>query len=237
MTAIAVDRSTPCRHPEAARLLVSYPVAASSIVYKGALVMLDAGYAKTAAAASGVIVVGVAESTVDNSAGSNGTLSVLVSSGNAFRFVGSGIVAADVGKPAYLTDNQTVQDAVGTYGIVVGVIEELESANVVWVYIPPTNVLALTGVLAAAVATAAAAPVAVMQHAIDAGDIVAGHYDFDFAFTVGAFSVTYRSAAGVPLDGVTDGAALNSGNVRISLAGTGAPALVATDVVAVVASA
>jgi hypothetical protein len=232
--AATADRTTPTRHPEAARLVVSYPVAADAVIYKGTLVALVAGYATPAADASGAIVVGVAEEARDNTDGEDGDIRVLVGSGNAYRFAGSSIVAADVGKTAYVSDDQTVQDAAGTHGIVAGVIEELESANVVWVYVPPTNALALTGAQAGALAPAS---VAVIQHAITAGDITAGTYDMGFPFAVTAFSATYRSATGVPLDGVTDGAAIVAGDVQISLGGGSAPALIATDIVAVVATA
>lgn len=230
--AASANRTTPSRHPEAARLAVAYPVKGSTTIYKGTLVMLVAGYAQPAADATGGVVVGVADEKVVN-AGSDGDKTIVVNSGAAFQFTGSGIVAGDVGKVAYVTDDSTVQDAATTYGIVAGVIEQLESANVVWIYIPPTNALALTGVLQTALSSVA---MGVAQHAIAAGDITATHYDFVFGFTVAAFSVTYRSAAGVPL-ATTDGATINAGNVRISLAGGGAPALIATDIVAVVASA
>lgn len=231
MTAIAADRATPCRHPEAARLLVSYPVAAASICYKGALVAITAGYAASAVAAAGVIVVGIAEETVDNSAGLDGAKSVLVSSGGSFRLVGSSIVAADVGKPAYLADNQTVTDATGTYGIVVGVIEELEAANVVWIYIPPTNALIATGLLALTPKA-----IALSQRAITAGDITALIYTFTFPFTVAAFSATFRSATGLAL-AATNLVTATGATVSVVLDADGAPKLIATDVIAVTASA
>jgi hypothetical protein len=232
--AAAADRTTPCRHPEAARFLVSYPVATGVTIYKGTLVMILAGYANPAADTAGGIVVGVAEEHVAN-AGADGAVRILVGSANAWFLANSGIVAADVGKIAYVSDDQTVSDATGTNGVVAGVIEELETGGV-WVNVPSTNALALSGVAAGIVGETAAA-VGVKQHAIVAGDITVGYYDFTFPFTVAAFGATYRSATGVPLDGVTDAATINAGNVRISLAGTGAPALIATDVVAVVASA
>lgn len=231
MTAIAADRSTPCRHPEAARLLVSYPVAAASVCYKGALVAITAGYAASAVAAAGAIVVGIAEETVDNSAGLDGAKRVLVSSGNSFRLVGSGIVAADVGKPAYLADNQTVTDATGTYGIVVGVIEELEATDVVWVHVPPTNALAVAGLAALTPKS-----IALSQHAVTAGDITATGYDFTFPFTVAAFSVTFRDATGLAL-AATNLVTATGATVHVALDNAGAPKLIATDVIAVTASA
>jgi hypothetical protein len=229
--AASADCSTPRRHPEAATLVVSYPVAADAVIYKGALVALTAGYAGAAAAASGVIVVGIAEESVDNTGGDDGDLDVLVASGNAFRLVGSSIVAADVGKVAYLSDDITVADAPGTYGIVVGTIEELETTDVVWVYIPPTNALARTGIQALQ-----ATPTACLQSAVTAGEITALIKTFTFPFTVAHFSVTYRSALGLQL-AATNLATSTGATVNVVLDAAGAPKLIATDIVAVVASA
>lgn len=73
--------------------------------------------------------------------------------------------------------------------------------------------------------------------AIQAGDITATHYDFAVGFAPGKWIVQFRSASGLVLDGVcTDTVAVNGGtNLRVSLAGGGAPALIATDVVTVIA--
>jgi hypothetical protein len=134
MSAATANRSTPIRHPEGAVFRVRYPVATAVTIYKGTIVMLVAGYLKPAADAAGGIVVGVAQEKVVN-AGADGAAYCDVDCNNSWRFVGSGIVAADVGKTAYVADDQTVQDATGTNSIVAGFIEELESANVVWVRI------------------------------------------------------------------------------------------------------
>lgn len=223
------SRHTRARHNEGMRVRVRYPVASGAVIYKGTLVALLAGYAVPASDAAGRVVVGVAAEGADNTGGGDGALTIDVESGNAWLFAASGIVAADVGKVAYVADDQTVADAVGTAGVVAGVIEELDASGGAWVYVPPINAAILAGASAAIAGY-------LKQHAISADDIVAGYYDFSFPFTVAGFSATFRSAAGVPL-ATTDAAAINAGNVRISLAGTGAPALIATDVVAVVATA
>jgi hypothetical protein len=134
MAALAKNRSTKCRHPEGGMQRVRYPVKAATTIYQGSIVMLLAGYLAPAADAAGGIVVGVAQEKVVN-AGADGAATCMVDSGGAWRFAGSGIVAADVGKTAYVADDQTVQDATGTNSIIAGFIEELESTDVVWVRI------------------------------------------------------------------------------------------------------
>lgn len=134
MSALAAERNTPIRHPEGGMQRVRYPVKASAVIYNGALVMLLAGYLAPAADTSGGLVVGIAQESVTGTAADGGAF-CLVDSGCAARLVGSGIVAADVGKTAYVADDQTVQDATGTNSVVAGFIEELEAANIVWVRI------------------------------------------------------------------------------------------------------
>lgn len=136
--AATANRATKCRHPEGGMRRVRYPVKGSTTIYKGTMVALTAGYLAPAADAAGAKVVGVAQEKVVN-AGADGAAYCMVDSGGAWRFVGSSIVAADVGKIAYVSDDITVQDATGTNSIVAGLIEELESANVVWVYIGPVQ--------------------------------------------------------------------------------------------------
>jgi hypothetical protein len=113
---------------------VRYPVKGATTIYKGTIVMLVAGYAAPGADTSGGLVVGVALETVVN-AGSDGASFVNVVCGGSFRFAGSSIVAADVGKTAYVSDDQTVADSNPGNSVVAGAVEELESANVVWVRI------------------------------------------------------------------------------------------------------
>jgi hypothetical protein len=132
--ALSADRNTPCRGPEGGARRVRYPQKGSTTIYKGGIVMLLAGYAAPGADTSGGLVVGVAEETVAN-AGADGATYVNVMCGMSFRFVGSGIAAADVGKTAYVSDDLTVADSDPGNSVVAGAIEELESANVVWVRI------------------------------------------------------------------------------------------------------
>ena len=85
-------------------------VAAGAKIYQGAIVMIDAGYAKPGATAASKVAAGVAEFQADNTAGSNGAIRVRVRSG-IFKFLNSGtdaLAQADVGNVCYIEDDQTV---------------------------------------------------------------------------------------------------------------------------------
>jgi hypothetical protein len=89
---------------------MSYPVKASTKIYQGSLVVLNAGFAAPGSTATGLIAVGRAKATVDNSAGADGALFVDVEEG-IYKWVnasGDPILAANVGAVCYITDDQTV---------------------------------------------------------------------------------------------------------------------------------
>lgn len=114
-----------------------YPVAAGAKIWQGALVVLDAGYAKPAATATGLIALGRAEETVDNTAGAAGAVAVPVERG-VFYFDNSAtdaITQADVGKNAYIVDDETVAKthATNTRSIA-GIIRAVDTYGV-WVEI------------------------------------------------------------------------------------------------------
>ncbi len=112
MSALSKARDT-VRMGEAAIVeFVSHPVAATTKIFNGSLVALDAsGNAVPASTSTSLTAVGRAESTVDNSGGSAGDQVVRVRQGT-FRFANSAdadaITQAEVGKPCYLVDDQTV---------------------------------------------------------------------------------------------------------------------------------
>jgi UDP-glucose 4-epimerase len=123
------------------------PVKGSTKIYSGATVMLDAsGYANPAAAASGnnaFVVAGIAEETVDNSAGSDGDLSIRVKANDddsAFGFNNHGsdtCVAADIGKLVYATDDNVVANAQSsTNRPLVGYIHSIDDDGLVYVTVP-----------------------------------------------------------------------------------------------------
>jgi len=134
MAALTKDRDTPRRDG----LLNAYPVKAAVLIYAGALVMLDGGYAAPGATATAKVAAGRADETADNSAGLDGALTVNVSRG-VFRFAnsaaGDAIAQADVGATCYIVDDQTVAktDGTGTRSAA-GKIRGVDSAGV-WVEI------------------------------------------------------------------------------------------------------
>jgi len=114
MAALTKGRNTPFRTGEAR----NFPVAASAVIYAGAMVALNAtGYLVPASTSTTLKVVGRAESNVDNSAGGNGALSCETRTG-IFQFANSAaadlIARADIGADCYAVDDQTVAKTNGT---------------------------------------------------------------------------------------------------------------------------
>lgn len=114
----ALTRNISRKHQLAVALLAplfAMPVAASTRIYLGALTALTpAGYLVNASADASLRVVGVyqdGDADVNNSAGAAGDLTCKPSRG-AFYFTNSGttdaITDADLGRPCYVVDNNTV---------------------------------------------------------------------------------------------------------------------------------
>lgn len=131
--ALAADRDTPMKDGE----LIQVPVAASVKIYAGALVAANAtGFATPGAVATTLTYLGRAESQVDNSTGAAGAKMVLVRRKKAFKFKNHAadlVVQADLGKPCYIVDDETVAKTNGTAtrsaaGTVVGI-----DADGVWI--------------------------------------------------------------------------------------------------------
>lgn len=114
--------------------LLKLPVAAATKIYAGAMVMIDAGYAKPSATATGKLICGRAESTVDNSAGAAGDKVIAVRRG-VFKWENSAagdlIAQAHVGTVCYAVDDQTVArtDGTGTRSPA-GIVLQVESDGV-----------------------------------------------------------------------------------------------------------
>lgn len=110
MAALSAARNTVRMGDATLPDLLSLPVAASTTIYKGGLVMLVAGYAKPGGAGATGIGVGRAEETVVNS-GSAGDKRVEVRQG-VFKWGNSAsadaITAASQGEYAYIVDDNTV---------------------------------------------------------------------------------------------------------------------------------
>lgn len=118
-----------------------YEVAASTTIYAGALVVINAsGYAEPGTTATNKKAVGRCEATADNSSGSAGDINVKVRAGE-FQWGNSAsadeITEADVGKFAYIVDDETVAktSSSGTRSIA-GVITAVDSDGV-WVKMGP----------------------------------------------------------------------------------------------------
>ncbi|MEP4769617.1 MAG: hypothetical protein ABJY83_17060 [Roseibium sp.] len=108
MTALSTDRNT--RERSGGRR--EFPVAASSIVYAGALVALNTGgFAVPMSTSTTLLAVGRCEGRMDNSSGADGDLNVRVGVG-IYRFANSAaadeITTSDIGKTCYGVDDQTV---------------------------------------------------------------------------------------------------------------------------------
>lgn len=146
MAALTKPRLVPVKG-ESGGLTRSLPVAASVVIYSGALVMIDASGNATPAAAAGtnnaLVVAGIAEETVDNSTGSAGDYYVRVKAcdgDTAYGFNNHGsatVTAADVGKLAHASDDNTVANAVsGTTRPIVGHIHSIDADGLVYVTVP-----------------------------------------------------------------------------------------------------
>lgn len=132
MAVLTADRNTQSREAE----VKIYPVGVD-IIYKGALVAVDAnGFLLAAADTAALRVVGVADEKVDNSGGSAGDLNCRVVSGRKFRFAATAITQAMVNQIMYVVDDQTFDDSLGTNGIKAGRLEEFISTTEGWIYIP-----------------------------------------------------------------------------------------------------
>ncbi|MCK4593362.1 hypothetical protein KAU45_02590 [bacterium] len=86
-----------------------FPVAASTTIYKGALVCVNSsGYLVPADDASGLRFVGVARDGADNSSGSDGDVEIVVVTQGSIVIKKSNAAAGDVGESAYCSDDETV---------------------------------------------------------------------------------------------------------------------------------
>lgn len=150
MTALTKGRNTPQRDVA----YIEKDVAAAKVIYEGALVCLNSsGDLTPGATATGLIAVGRAEETVDNSDGSAGDLTCRVRTG-VFRWANSTstdeITDAQIGDTCYVVDDQTVaktsdSSARSPAGIVVDV-----DAQGVWVRSGVEGLTAPAGALVAA---------------------------------------------------------------------------------------
>jgi len=131
-----VKRADGCRR--------SFPVAASTRIYEGTLVFVNAsGYADddTATGVNGFAGVAVAEA--DNSSGSAGDVWVEVWTEGDFELTGTSLAQTDVGMPAYADDNYAVVNALGSTSVRIGKFVRYVSSTKAVVAIQPSGVGAL----------------------------------------------------------------------------------------------
>jgi predicted RecA/RadA family phage recombinase len=117
------------------RRLLQNPVAGSSVIFKGAIVMSNAsGFLAPASSLADAKMAGIAYEKCDNSTGSAGDKECKLLREGAFLLSGSGFTQADVGKVVYATDDETVAltQAVGDE-VAVGKIAQVVSASQVYV--------------------------------------------------------------------------------------------------------
>lgn len=133
MAALTADRNTLYKDGEE----LPFPVAANAVIYAGALVVSNAaGYAAPGSAAAGLIALGRSEDSISNNPGADGAKVIRVRRKKAFLFANSttdAVVQADVGRPCYIQDDQTVCHT-ATGKSVAGTVVGLEAPGV-WVYI------------------------------------------------------------------------------------------------------
>jgi hypothetical protein len=131
MSGLTRDRATSYREG----IEVEYPVAASTRIYAGSLVCVNAaGYAVPAADTSGYRFAGVAMEQVDNSAGADGATQVRVRRAGVFEFDAASITQAMVGEAMYAVDDHTFDDAAGPDNDVrVGTLVKYVAATQGWI--------------------------------------------------------------------------------------------------------
>jgi len=122
MAALSAERSISRKGAEATAVVpvITVPLKANAVIYKGGIVAIDrgSGYAVSGSslAANNVVVVGIALKSVNNTGGSNGALSVDCIRG-LFPFANLGadaVAAADVGIAVYVEDDQTIRKTSNT---------------------------------------------------------------------------------------------------------------------------
>lgn len=131
--ALTKDRNTPSRDGA----MIRHPIKAGAMIYAGALVVLDAGFAEPGNAAAGLVAVGRAEHQADNSAGGDGDAFIKVTRG-VFSFensVGDPVGRTHIGSACYVVDDATVAAThAGNTRSVAGLVVDVDDAGV-WVKI------------------------------------------------------------------------------------------------------
>jgi len=132
MTAAAANRLTQHKGD---MQLQSFPVAATTTIYKDTLCSLNSsGYLVPASDTASTVFMGMSTEKVDNSAGANGDLSCVVGAGFRALFAASSITQALVGTQVEAIDDQTF-DETSVNTIAIGKLVEFVSTTSGWVYL------------------------------------------------------------------------------------------------------
>lgn len=164
MTALSAAREAPRMDGD----LVSIGVAASSSVYKGGLACFNtSGYLVAGANTAGLRFAGVAYENGIESTAVNAAVAARVWRKGSFLFAVASAAVTDVGKRAYISDDQTI-----TYTpsrIFCGVVSKYEDSTHVWIDIEPavsgkpSNRVTLQGDLTAATTTTGGAVLSLLN--------------------------------------------------------------------------
>ena len=130
MAALAANKHVKRKEPR----YITLPVAASTIIYAGAMCMANAaGTVVPGADTAAHSRVGIATEKVDNSAGAAGALECKFEREGVYQFAYSG-TAPNIGDTVYFVDDQTVGIAATTTNdIKVGVAVTDGASSLVWV--------------------------------------------------------------------------------------------------------
>lgn len=108
MTALAADRVPPADIGDKGEVH-SYDVTASDIIYRGALVSINAsGNVYPTPGDGNGEVIGIAVEKADNAAGAAAAIKCKVRTSGTFEDVLSGATKADIGAAVYCTDDQVI---------------------------------------------------------------------------------------------------------------------------------
>lgn len=131
--ALTAPRNTPFMGAGGVPVLTSYTVAASTVIYQGSIVALNAsGYAVPGSVSTSLTAVGVAQFTADNSAGVDGAINIGVQQCVAQFGNASSITIASLGALCYIASDSTVSTSASGKSIA-GTVYAVD-ANGVWVY-------------------------------------------------------------------------------------------------------
>lgn len=134
-TALSADRIST--YKDWGMVIQSYPVNAASVIYKGALVVIDAeGYLRPAVDTAGFRVVGIAAESVTGGA-ADGDVECKVISGILVELEASSIAQTDVPNIMYVVDDQTFDETSPLNNVKVGRLHAVTSSTRGWVHIPP----------------------------------------------------------------------------------------------------